>query len=152
VVMFLPGEAIFSGALENLPGLIEEGMAKRVLLATPTTLIALLQTVHYGWKQERLAENAEKISEQGRLLHERICTLVEHWERLGAALGKATDHFNAAASSFEGRVLPAARRLEELGAASKKALPELATLDAHPRAVMIDELGRRRVPAAMGGE
>ena len=105
--------------------MLEEGAGRRVLLATPTTLIALLQTVHYGWRQERLAENAEKISEQGRMLHERVATLVEHWVRLGAALGKATEHFNAAAASFEGRVLPAARRLEELGAASKKSIGEL---------------------------
>jgi DNA recombination protein RmuC len=147
VVMFLPGEAIFGAALEDSPGLIEEGMARRVLLATPTTLIALLQTVHYGWRQERLAENAEKISEQGRLLHERVSTLVEHWARLGGALGKATEHFNAAAASFEGRVLPAARRLEELGAASKKTIPELPDLDLRPRvlaAAVGDELGLRR--------
>jgi DNA recombination protein RmuC len=133
VVMFLPGEAIFGAALEDSPGLIEEGVGRRVLLATPTTLIALLQTVHYGWRQERLADNAEKISEQGRLLHERVATLVEHWERLGNALGKATEHFNNAAASFEGRVLPAARKLEELGAASKKTIGELPELELRPR-------------------
>ena len=155
VVMFLPGEAIFGAALEDSPGLIEEGMGRRVLLATPTTLIALLQTVHYGWRQERLADNAEKISEQGRLLHERVATLVEHWDRLGGALGKATEHFNAAAASFEGRVLPAARRLEELGAGSKKVIPELPDLDARPRVLaaaagVVDELGKRRGMPALG--
>ena len=143
VVMFLPGEAIFSAALEDSPSLIEEGVGRRVLLATPTTLIALLPTVHYGWRQERLADNAEKISEQGRILHERVATLVEHWERLGGALGKATEHFNSAAASFEGRVLPAVRRLEELGASSKK------TIDALP---IIDELTRRRAAPAAGLE
>jgi DNA recombination protein RmuC len=153
VVMFMPGEAIFGAALENSPGLIEEGMTRRVLLATPTTLIALLQTVHYGWRQERLAENAEKISEQGKLLHERMATLVEHWDRLGGALGKATEHFNAAAASFEGRVLPAARRLEELGAAGKKTIPELPDLDVRPRVLatgLVDELGKRRGMPALG--
>jgi DNA recombination protein RmuC len=133
VVMFLPGESIFGAALEDSPGLLEEGVGRKVLLATPTTLIALLQTVHYGWRQERLTENAEKISEQGRQLHERVVTLVEHWVRLGHSLGKATEHFNAAAASFEGRVLPAVRRLEEMGAGSKKSLGELPRLDIRPR-------------------
>jgi DNA recombination protein RmuC len=146
VVMFLPGEGIFSAALEQAPGLLEEGAARRVLLATPTTLIALLQTVHYGWKQEKLAENAEKISEQGRALHERVATLVEHWSRLGLALGKATEHFNAAAASFEGRVLPAARRLEELGASSKKSIDELPRLDLRPRRQMVGAGGTLPLP------
>ena len=133
VVMFLPGESIFGAAMEDSPGLLEEGVCRRVLLATPTTLIALLQTVHYGWRQERLTENAEKISEQGRQLHERVATLVEHWVRLGNALGKATEHFNSAAASFEGRVLPAVRRLEDMGAGSKKTIAELPRVDIRPR-------------------
>jgi DNA recombination protein RmuC len=146
VVMFLPGESIFGAALEQAPGLLEEGAGRRVLLATPTTLIALLQTVHYGWKQEKLADNAEKISEQGRILHERVSTLVEHWSRLGLALGKATEHFNAAAASFEGRVLPAARRLEELGAGSKKTVDELPRLDLRPRRQMTGGTGSLPLP------
>jgi DNA recombination protein RmuC len=121
VVMFLPGESIFGAAIEDSPSLMEEGVGRRVLLATPTTLIALLQTVHFGWRQERLAENAEKV------------TLLEHWVRLGTALGRATEHFNAAAASLEGRVVPAARRLEELGASGKKELPDLPHLDLRPR-------------------
>jgi DNA recombination protein RmuC len=133
VVMFLPGESIFGAAIEDSPSLMEEGVGRRVLLATPTTLIALLQTVHFGWRQERLAENAEKVSEQGRILHERVATLLEHWVRLGTALGRATEHFNAAAASLEGRVVPAARRLEELGASGKKELPDLPHLDLRPR-------------------
>jgi DNA recombination protein RmuC len=133
VVMFLPGEAIFGAALEDSPSLMEEGAGLRVLLATPTTLIALLQTVHYGWRQERLAENAEKVSEQGRILHERVATLLEHWARLGTALGRATEHFNAASASLESRVLPGARRLEELGAAGKKPLVDLPRVDLRPR-------------------
>jgi DNA recombination protein RmuC len=133
VVMFLPGESIFGAAVEDSPTLMEEGVGRRVLLATPTTLIALLQTVHFGWRQERLAENAEKVSEQGRILHERVATLLEHWARLGTSLARATEHFNAAAASLEGRVIPAARRLEELGANGKKELPELPHLDLRPR-------------------
>ncbi len=135
VVMFLPNDALFGAALEEAPSLVEEGIARRVLVATPTTLIALLQTVHLGWREEKMAENAQKISEHGRILHERIGTLVEHWARLGAALEKATEHFNAAAGSFEGRVLPAVRRLEELGAASKKEVPSLDPVDLRPRLV-----------------
>ena len=133
VVMFLPGEAIFGAAVEDSPSLMEDGASRRVLLATPTTLIALLQTVYYGWRQERLADNAEKVSEQGRILHERVATLLEHWARLGTALGRATEHFNAATASLEGRVVPSARRLEELGASGKKALPDLPRIDLRPR-------------------
>jgi DNA recombination protein RmuC len=136
VVMFLPSEAIYSAALEQLPSLIEDGVARRVLIATPTTLIALLQTVHLGWRQERLAESAKKISEQGRVLHERLATLTEHWSRLGGALGRATEHFNAAVASFEGRVVPAVRKLEELGAGSAKSVVELETVDTRPRPLL----------------
>ncbi len=132
VVMFLPSDAIYAAALEAAPTLIEDAMAKRVLLATPTTLIALLAAVHYGWREERIADNAQKVSELGRKLHERVATLVEHWARLGTALGKATEHYNAAASSFESRVVPAARRLEELGAGSAKAVISLPRLDVRP--------------------
>lgn len=136
VVMFLPSEAMYSAALEHQPSLIEEGVARRVLIATPTTLIALLQSVHYGWRQDRLAENAQEISAQGRVLHERLATLLEHWSKLGGALGKATDHYNASVASLEGRVLPQVRRLEELGVSSKKATPELSHVDIRPRLVL----------------
>jgi DNA recombination protein RmuC len=119
-------------------------MSKRVLLATPTTLIALLQAVHYGWREERVAQNAQKISELGRTLHERVVTLIEHWGRLGAALGKATDHYNAAASSFESRVVPAVRRLEELGARGPKEVAVLPRIDARPRLVSEEESGDTR--------
>jgi DNA recombination protein RmuC len=139
VVMFLPSEAMYSAALEVAPSLIEEGVARRVLIATPTTLIALLQTVHFGWRQERLADSARKISEQGRILHERLATLVEHWSRLGGALGRATEHFNAAVASFDSRVLPAVRKLEELGGSGAKAVNDLATVDTRPRPALAVE-------------
>jgi DNA recombination protein RmuC len=136
VVMFLPSEAIYSAALEQAPSLIEDGVARRVLIATPTTLIALLQTVHFGWKQEKLAENARKISEQGRVLHDRLGTLVEHWTRLGGALGRATEAYNAAVASFETRVVPSVRKLEELGAGSAKSAADLDTVDTRPRPIL----------------
>jgi DNA recombination protein RmuC len=139
VVLFLPSEAIYSAALEAVPSLIEDGVARRVLIATPTTLIGLLQTVHFGWRQERLADSARKISEQGRIVHERLATLVEHWSRLGGALGRATEHFNAAVASFDSRVLPAVRKLEELGASGAKAVNDLTTVDTRPRPVLSAE-------------
>lgn len=133
VVLFLPGETFFSTALEHDPSLIEEGVKQRVILATPTTLIALLRAVHYGWRQEQIAENAQRISELGQELHERIATMVEHLTKLGLSLGKAVESFNSAVASFEGRVLPFARKFKSLGAGSKKEIEELNPLDKNTR-------------------
>jgi DNA recombination protein RmuC len=135
VVLFLPGETFYSAALERMPSLIEEGVGQRVLLATPTTLIGVLQAVHYGWRQERIAENAQEISRCGRMLHERVATLVEHFVSLGNSLGQSVKHFNTAMASFEGRVLVSARRLEELDAKGKKDIPARPQIDARPRAL-----------------
>ncbi len=141
VVLFLPSEGIYHAALEVFPALIEEGVGHKVIIATPTTLIALLQAVHYGWRQERLAQNAQAISEQGRLVHERLAILFEHLGKVGTALGRATDSYNAALASFEGRLRPAVRRLEELGAAGKRAVPDAEPVDVRPRG-LVPELPR----------
>jgi DNA recombination protein RmuC len=141
VVMFLPSEGIYAAALQACPGLLEEGVASRVLIATPTTLIALLRAVHYGWHEQRLAENAQAISHQGRILHERLSNLFEHFARVGVGLGRATEAFNAAVGSFDRMVKPALRKLEELGASSKKTVGELEPLAIRPR-------GDPRDPAA----
>jgi DNA recombination protein RmuC len=143
VVMFLPSEAMYSAALQEMPSLIEEGVGRRVLIATPTTLIALLQAVHFGWRQEMLAENAQAISNQGRLLHERLATMVEHWSKVGTALERATENFNSAVASFEGRVKPAVRKLEELGAGSKKSIDEVSAIESRPRILALDEESTR---------
>jgi len=147
VVLFLPGEAFYSAALEASPALIEEAVAKRVLVATPTTLIALLQTIHLGWREEKLAENAQKISEQGRVLHKCMVTFSEHWGTLGKTLGRLTEQYNNAVGSLERRVLPAARRLEEMGAGSQKELAEQLTLTTRPRLVAAIS-GRSAGPAS----
>jgi len=133
VVMFLPSEAMYSAALQESPSLIEEGVGKKVLIATPTTLIALLQAVHFGWRQELLAENAQAISAQGKELHARLATMVEHWAKVGTSLERATESFNKAAASFDGRVRPAIRKLEELGAASEKTVSEVGSIESRPR-------------------
>jgi DNA recombination protein RmuC len=135
VVMFLPGDAFYSAALEHMPELLEDAMAHRVLLATPTTLIGVLQAIHVGWKQERLAENAAEISRSGRDLHERFATFSEHLAKIGGALERSVEAFNGATSSFETRVLPSVRRLEELGAGGKKELPDIHPVDKRPRSI-----------------
>jgi DNA recombination protein RmuC len=147
VVMFLPSEAMYSAALQEMPSLLEEGVGKRVLIATPTTLIALLQAVHFGWRQEMLAENAQAISNQGRVLHERMSTMVEHWSKVGVALERATENFNSAVASFEGRVRPAVRKLEELGAAGKKPIDEVNPVESRPRVLVPDEDTKRALGA-----
>jgi DNA recombination protein RmuC len=139
VVMFLPNEAMYSAALQVQPTLIEEGVAKKVLIATPTTLIALLLTAHYGWHQERLAENAQAISEQGRELHSRLASMFDHWSKVGAALGKATDSYNQAVGSFERKVRPAVRKLEDMGAGSEKSVVVLEPIEARPRVLTTEE-------------
>src|SRR5437773_4127458 len=115
-VLFIPGEAFFSAAAEADPGLIESAVESRVLIATPVTLVALLKAVAYGWRQEKLAENAREISSLGKQVYERVSILWGHLDNLGKALTAAVNTFNKAVGSFETRLLPGIRRFRDLGA------------------------------------
>jgi len=133
VVMFIPGEAFVSAAAQADATLIEDGLARKVVVATPTTLIALLRSVAYGWRQEQVADNAARISELGRQLYDRLRALTGHVAEVGASLGRATAAYNRAVGSMEARVLPAARRFRDLGAAAGEELPLLEAVTEHPR-------------------
>jgi len=135
VVLFLPGESFFSAAVEVDRDLIEEAIASKVVLASPTTLIALLRAVAFGWRQERLAENAEQISRLGRDLYDRMRTLAEHIGRVGSGLGTAINAYNQAVGSMESRLFPAARRFKELGAAAGEEIPTLEPVQRTPRSL-----------------
>jgi DNA recombination protein RmuC len=114
-------------------------MEKRVILATPTTLIALLRAVAYGWRQEQLERNAQAISDLGKQLYERVRTFVGHFEGVGAALHRAIENYNKAVGSLESRVLPSARRFKELGAATGEEILEVEPVDETPRALAAPE-------------
>ena len=129
VICFLPGESFFSAALQHDPSLIEFGAEQRVLLATPTTLIALLKAVAYGWRQEQIAQNAVEISRLGRDLYDRLTKLAEHFSAVGTHLDRATKCYNEAAGTFERRVLVSARRMKDKGVTVAEDIPEMKLVD-----------------------
>ncbi|HZW87804.1 MAG TPA: DNA recombination protein RmuC [Myxococcaceae bacterium] len=150
VVMFMPGEAFLFAALEKDPELIEFGAEQNVILATPTTLIALLRAVAYGWRQEQVAKNARDIQALGRELHDRLQTVVKHLAMLGQRLGGSVDAYNSAVSSLEARALVTARKFKELGAGGEQDIPRLEPVESLVRQLDILVLppGRRGGQAA----
>lgn len=140
VLMFLPGESYFSAALEHDPSLIEAGVDNRVIPATPTTLIAMLRAVAYGWRQEALAENAKEISDLGRDLYKRLSVFGGHMADIGKGIDKAMSSYNKAVGSLERNVLSAARKFEDLETTPEKTeLPDLKTLEESPRRLTAPE-------------
>src|SRR6185369_3591664 len=134
VILFLPGETFFSSALEQDPSLIEEGVEQHVILATPTTLIALLKAVSYGWRQEAIAENALQISALGKELYARLRSLGRHFAQLGGSLSRAVETYNDAVGVLETRVLVSARRFHELkSTGTEQVLEPLQPIKAAPR-------------------
>jgi len=139
VILFLPGETFFSAALEKDPALIEVGVREKVILATPTTLIALLRSVAYGWRQESIAENAKAISDLGRELYKRLGDMGSHITRMGRHLGQAVDSYNQTVGTLERRVLASARKFKVLDASTDD-MEEIAAIDHTPRALQSLEL------------
>jgi DNA recombination protein RmuC len=139
VVLFLPGEPFFSAALEQDPELIQYGVENRVLIATPTTLIALLRAIEYGWRQETLAKNAQEISELGKELYSRISTMADHFKKVGKGLDGAVKAYNDTVSSLESRVLPSGRRFRDLKAANGAEIDVLEGVDRTTRTISAPE-------------
>lgn len=138
VLLFLPGETFYSSALEQDPTLIEYGVDQRVILATPTTLIALLRAVAYGWNQEKIAENAQKISKQGREIYDRLITFASHFTQLRQGLERTIEAYNKAVGSMESRVLVSARKLKETGIGADQEIDLLEPIDKRPRSLVIE--------------
>ena len=135
VIMYLPGEAFYQAAMRKAEDLVETGAGRRVLPAGPLTLIALLHTIALGWRDRQFTENAEQVRRLGRQLYDRIGILLDHWARLGRSLNSAVEHYNKGVRSMEARVLPAARRMNELGAVtSGRELPSPSPVDTRARA------------------
>jgi DNA recombination protein RmuC len=140
VVCFIPNEACYVAALDRDPRLLEHGAEKGVLIATPTTLLALLHATHYGWRQAEIEASALEIAAAGRELHKRCARFLEAFSRLGRQLDAATGAYNEAVGSLEGRVLPQLRRFEQLGASSDRALEAPKAIDAAARTIVAAEL------------
>ncbi len=142
VVLFLPGENFFSAALEQDPELIEFGVDQRVILATPTTLIALLRAVSYGWRHEKISKHAEIIAELGKTLHERLRIMTGHFADLRKNLDRSVESYNKAVGSYESRVLVVARKFDEIDTSVVKAIEPLDMIDRNTRVVREEETPR----------
>ena len=135
VVLFIPGDQFLGAALEFDHKLLEDALQSKVILATPTSFVALLRAVAYGWRQESLAENAEKIRQLGEDMYARLATFAEHLTRLGRSLDNSVASYNKAVGSFDARILPGARRFIEMGIAAKTTVPEPDQIERSPRNV-----------------
>jgi len=141
VVMFVPGEAMYSAAIEKDPALFEDAFNRRVLISTPTTLIALVKAIAYGWQQEKLAENAQAVAANARDLYDRLSVMGGHLDKLGRSIHRSVEAYNRTVGSLEGRVLPAARRFEQLQVVRPDSnLEGPAPVEAEPRAISASEL------------
>ncbi len=140
VVMFVPGEAFVSAAVQKDPKLIEDGIQNGVVVASPTTLVTLLRAASYGWRQEKLAENARQVSELGKELYRRLSTFLSHFDGVGKGLRTAVDKYDNAVGSLERNVLVQARRFKDLGAVDGKDLDEPVQLGHMPRELAAPEL------------
>ncbi len=140
VVLFIPNDSFLGAAAERDRSLIETALNRRVVFATPTTLFALLFAIERGWRQDQISQNAERVSQIGQELYDRMATLADHLIRVGGSLGKAVESYNAAVTTIEGRILPSARRFKELGAAGKREIDVVPTLDQTVRRLQEPEL------------
>jgi DNA recombination protein RmuC len=152
VVMFLPGETFFSAALEQDPALIERGVSQKVIPASPTTLIALLKAVAYGWNQEKLARNAREISTLGKELHDRLRLLGAHIDNVGKGLDRAVESYNKAVGSLESRVMVSARKFVELGAPVTDEIAELSPIETTTRNLTLDFDDPEKAEATENGD
>jgi len=129
VVLFIPNDSFLGAAAERDRGLIESALGKGIVFATPTTLFALLFAVERGWRQDQMSQKAERVSELGQELYDRMATLVDHLNKVGGSLSRAVESYNAAVGTFEGRIFPSVRKFKELGAGGKKEIEELPIID-----------------------
>lgn len=148
VVMFIPSDGIYQAALSADPSLIEYGVHQQVLMATPTTLIGLLRAIHYGWRQEQIARSAKEIAEAARELHRRLGRFADPLAKVGRQLGSAVSAYNEAVGSFDRRVVPQVRRIEEAGAGSERDVEAPQTLETTPRQITA-QLERAEDPEAL---
>lgn len=139
VVLFIPGDQFLSAALDQEPAILENALARQVILATPTSFVALLRAVGYGWRQEQLAENAEHIKTVGEELFGRLQTFTEHLQKLGKSLDNGMKHYNSAVGSFDSRVLPSARKFNEMGISADKKIKQPSQVETAVRQIEVEK-------------